>query len=220
LAERDAERACLEVEEADAQALEAREFLRGVEGLMGGGGGGVSLRGKSRGPEKVGEDDGLERVDAVVEVIVGNGSDCSSVEDSVTSGDHHQIKEKSVLQQVGKRQQEFNHLPFRRQQMRRAWEEPMRVQMELLTKPLRKFHGHGSPITQIATIDSKRFISSSWDKTIRLWDAEKGTCLCSYHGHKDWVHTIALLDSAFFLSGSDDCTIRLWSINESQCICT
>eukprot|EP00804_Cyclotella_cryptica_P021118 CCRYP_019012-RB/>CCRYP_019012-RB protein AED:0.16 eAED:0.16 QI:74/1/1/1/0/0/3/386/491 len=216
LAERDVERACLEVEEADAQALEAREFLRRVEGLMGGG---FSMRGGRSGKEKCSEDDGWQRVGAVVEVFEGNGSHCSSVESSMISSDCGQKNNKSASHHLGERQQEFNDLRFR-QQMKRTWEEPIHIQTEPLTKPLRKFHGHGSPITQIATLDSKRFISSSWDKTIRLWDAEKGTCIRSYHGHGDWVHTVAVLNDACFLSGSDDRTIKLWSIIEGECIRT
>ena len=42
--------------------------------------------------------------------------------------------------------------------------------VELLNKPLKKFKGHASPITNIATIDAHRFLSLSWDKTIRLCD--------------------------------------------------
>ena len=92
--------------------------------------------------------------------------------------------------------------------------------IELLTKPIQRFKGHSSPITNIATIDSQRFLSCSWDKAIRLWDADTGSCLRVFRGHGDWIHAIAVLNHAYFLSGSDDRTIKLWSMNTGECIRT
>ena len=95
-----------------------------------------------------------------------------------------------------------------------------KVSVELLNKPLKKFKGHASPITNIATIDAHRFLSSSWDKTVRLWDVTTGGCLRVFRGHGDWVHAITVINDLYFLSGSDDRTVKLWNVHRGECIRT
>ena len=105
-----------------------------------------------------------------------------------------------------------------RQSLAEIWND--QSQIEMLTRPIKKFKGHSSPITNIAAIDSNKFLSCSWDKVIRLWDANTGSCLHVFRGHGDWIHAIAVLNHAYFLSGSDDRTIKLWNMNTGECIRT
>ena len=79
--------------------------------------GGCFFEGGSGGTMKIQEDERLERREAVMEVIVENGLDWSSVKDSVTLEDYDQRKENNVLQNVCNQQQELNNLPIVQQQM-------------------------------------------------------------------------------------------------------
>lgn len=226
LADRDLQRAKLELAEAQAQAEEAKEFLKKVEGL-------ANASRMKRGERKHRENSGHERVGTVIELTQSSSSTSSSAAKTIdaswrssmkngdtpvthypTTDDHKmnsQVKEALAIEG-----QTLNHQP--RQSPVHLWHEQTRI--DPLTKPLRKFKGHASPITNIVAIDSGRFLSSSWDKTIRLWDANNETCICVFRGHGDWVHAIAVIDGIYFLSGSDDRTIKLWNMNRGDCIRT
>jgi len=40
---------------------------------------------------------------------------------------------------------------------------------------------HGGPITTVAVVDDRQFLTGSWDKTARLWDAEVRAPRAFYH---------------------------------------
>ena len=65
--------------------------------------------------------------------------------------------------------------------------------------------------------DGKRIVSGSWDKTLRLWDAETGKPIGQpLTGHEDPVGNIAFSpDGKRIVSGSWDNTLRLWPVFES-----
>ncbi|KAH0547573.1 hypothetical protein FGG08_000298 [Glutinoglossum americanum] len=60
-------------------------------------------------------------------------------------------------------------------------------------------------------------LSSSMDKTVRLWHASRPECLCCFR-HTDFVTSIAFhpRDDRFFLAGSQDSKLRLWSIPDKR----
>jgi WD40 repeat protein len=59
--------------------------------------------------------------------------------------------------------------------------------------------------------DGKRLLTSSYDQTLRLWDADTGKQLRVFKGHADRICGAALsLDGQRVLSGSRDGTVRLW----------
>jgi WD40 repeat protein len=63
--------------------------------------------------------------------------------------------------------------------------------------------------------DGRRALSGSDDKTLRLWNLEKGTEICCLEGHTDWVACVAFApDGRTALSGSNDQTLRLWRLPE------
>ncbi|KAI1822498.1 WD40 repeat-like protein [Xylaria intraflava] len=81
------------------------------------------------------------------------------------------------------------------------------------SKPAREFIGHEGDILDLSWSKNNFLLSSSMDKTVRLWHMSRRECLCTFK-HKDFVASIAFhpRDDRFFLAGSLDSTLRLWSI--------
>jgi WD40 repeat protein len=58
----------------------------------------------------------------------------------------------------------------------------------------------------------------SWDKTIRVWDAETGDVVSGpFQGHSDIVSSVTFSqDGKHIVSGSEDYTIRVWDVGDFQ----
>ncbi|KIO06363.1 hypothetical protein M404DRAFT_479931 [Pisolithus tinctorius Marx 270] len=73
--------------------------------------------------------------------------------------------------------------------------------------------GHTSLVLSVAFFpDGTRILSGSYDKTIRIWDAETGLQLGrTLEGHRSPVSSVAVsLDGKRIASGSYDNTVRVW----------
>ncbi|KAG6110647.1 hypothetical protein E4U31_005488 [Claviceps sp. LM219 group G6] len=81
------------------------------------------------------------------------------------------------------------------------------------TKPTREFEGHTGEVLALSWSKNNFLLSSSMDKTVRLWHMSRPECLCTFK-HGDLVTSIAFhpTDDRFFLAGSLDAQLRLWSI--------
>ncbi|KAF4983357.1 hypothetical protein FZEAL_1209 [Fusarium zealandicum] len=81
------------------------------------------------------------------------------------------------------------------------------------TKPVREFQGHTGEVLALSWSKNNFLLSSSMDKTVKLWHVSRNDCLCTFV-HKDLVTSIAFhpTDDRFFLAGSLDAQLRLWSI--------
>src|SRR5262249_48633650 len=77
---------------------------------------------------------------------------------------------------------------------------------------LRRFEGHQQAIADLAVLDSRRFLSCSHDKTIRLWDTQTGMELRRFEGHGEGVNSVAVIDARRVISASADKTVRLWDV--------
>lgn len=66
-------------------------------------------------------------------------------------------------------------------------------------------------------IQNNFLLSSSMDKTVRLWHISRKECLCCFQ-HSDFVTAIVFhpRDDRFFLAGSLDSKLRLWSIPDKS----
>lgn len=79
--------------------------------------------------------------------------------------------------------------------------------------PYRTYFGHTSDLLDVSWSKSHFILSSSMDKTVRLWHISRRECLCCFQ-HIEFVTAIAFhpQDDSFFLSGSLDGRLRLWNI--------
>lgn len=86
-----------------------------------------------------------------------------------------------------------------------------------LSKPAREFEGHGGDVLALCWSKNNFLLSSSMDKTVKLWHMSRDECLCTF-AHDDLVTSIAFhpTDDRFFLAGSLDAQLRLWSIPEKE----
>ncbi|KAK3948193.1 hypothetical protein QBC32DRAFT_64100 [Pseudoneurospora amorphoporcata] len=80
-------------------------------------------------------------------------------------------------------------------------------------RPVREFVGHTGEVLDLSWSKNNFLLSSSMDKTVRLWHVSRQECLCTFK-HKDFVTRLAFhpRDDRFFLAGSLDTILRLWSI--------
>ncbi|KAH8702754.1 WD40-repeat-containing domain protein [Phaeosphaeriaceae sp. PMI808] len=80
-------------------------------------------------------------------------------------------------------------------------------------KPVREYNGHSATILDLSWSKNNFLLSSSMDKTVRLWHISRAENLCIFK-HSDFVPSIQFhpTDDRFFLAGSLDAKLRLWSI--------
>ncbi|KAM0253708.1 hypothetical protein ACHAP5_000285 [Fusarium lateritium] len=85
------------------------------------------------------------------------------------------------------------------------------------TKPVREFREHTGEVLALSWSKNNFLLSSSMDKTVKLWHMSRSDCLCTFV-HKDLVTSIAFhpTDDRFFLAGSLDSQLRLWSIPDKN----
>jgi WD40 repeat protein len=82
--------------------------------------------------------------------------------------------------------------------------------------------GHSHIVNSLAvSADAKVLVSGSRDKTINIWDLEKGELISTLRGHRDGVYAIALSpDDQIIASGSADKTIKLWHLGTGELLAT
>jgi WD40 repeat protein len=83
-----------------------------------------------------------------------------------------------------------------------------------------ELRGHAGIVHHLAfSPDGSMLATASFDKTIKIWDAETGKELSTLKGHTDHVYCVAFSsDSAMLASGGKDRSIRLWNVKEGKTI--
>ncbi|KAK4803423.1 hypothetical protein SAY86_003240 [Trapa natans] len=89
----------------------------------------------------------------------------------------------------------------------------------LSEKPVCSFQGHLDDVLDLSWSKSQHLLSSSMDKTVRLWHLSSKTCLKVF-SHSDYVTCIQFnpVDDQYFISGSLDAKVRIWSIPDRQVV--
>ncbi|XP_055807406.1 uncharacterized protein LOC129876107 [Solanum dulcamara] len=89
----------------------------------------------------------------------------------------------------------------------------------LSEKPICSFEGHLDDVLDLSWSKSQQLLSSSMDKTVRLWELSSKSCLKIF-SHSDYVTCIQFnpVDDRYFISGSLDSKVRIWSIPERQVV--
>ncbi|KAH0469390.1 hypothetical protein IEQ34_000948 [Dendrobium chrysotoxum] len=86
-------------------------------------------------------------------------------------------------------------------------------------KPFCSFEGHLGDVLDLSWSKSQQLLTSSMDKTVRLWDMKSRSCLKLFV-HNDYVTCIQFnpVDDDYFISGSLDGKVRIWSIPNRQVV--
>ncbi|XP_009631166.1 uncharacterized protein [Nicotiana tomentosiformis] len=93
---------------------------------------------------------------------------------------------------------------------------PPRV-FRILEKPLHVFQGHTGEILDLSWSKNNCLLSSSTDKTVRLWQVGHDLCLRVF-SHSNYVTCIQFnpVNDEYFISGSIDGKVRIWAVNSCQ----
>lgn len=86
-----------------------------------------------------------------------------------------------------------------------------------MTRPFFSYTGHTADLLDVSWSKNYFILSSSMDKTVRLWHISRKECLCCFQ-HIDFVTAIAFhpRDDRYFISGSLDGKLRLWNIPDKK----
>ncbi|XP_073008251.1 uncharacterized protein [Typha latifolia] len=85
--------------------------------------------------------------------------------------------------------------------------------------PVHEFHGHTSDILDLSWSKTNCLLTSSKDKTVRLWKVGCQGCLKVFQ-HNDYVTCVQFnpIDDGYFITGSLDGKVRVWQLEENRVV--
>jgi WD40 repeat protein len=148
-----------------------------------------------------------------VEVVISTGGETVKVVDTRT-GKHVTLKpgdyELALKDQPEGWKLSVERVTLRRGQTVLATVE--RVPVAAKAGEVRRFEGHRGGIIGISYApDGRHVLSTSYDRTVRLWDVQSGKEVRRFEGHTAWPYMAVLSpDGRHVLSGGDDFVLRVW----------
>lgn len=96
--------------------------------------------------------------------------------------------------------------------------QPMRLRAPVFkTQAAQTYDGHTGTVVDLSWSKNDFLLSTSMDKSVRLWHVSRNECLCCFK-HSDFVTSVEFhpRDDRFFLAGSLDGKLRLWTIPDKS----
>ncbi|XP_076881426.1 uncharacterized protein LOC143529539 [Bidens hawaiensis] len=89
----------------------------------------------------------------------------------------------------------------------------------ILEKPVHEFYGHVGEILSLSWSKNGYLLSSSVDKTVRMWKLGHHECL-NVFTHNNYVTCVEFnpVDDNYFISGSIDGKVRIWDVHSCKVI--
>ncbi|CAN8245596.1 unnamed protein product [Cochlearia groenlandica] len=86
-------------------------------------------------------------------------------------------------------------------------------------KPVHEFRGHAGEVLDLSWSEKGYLLSSSVDKTVRLWRVGTEECLGTF-SHNNYVTCVAFnpVDDKYFVSGCIDGKVRMWDVSRFRVV--
>src|SRR5581483_499386 len=76
-------------------------------------------------------------------------------------------------------------------------------------------------VKELSKYKKLKIVSSSYDKRVKIWDADSGSLLNTLNGHTDYVQSVAFSsDNRKIVSGSCDNSIKIWDAESGSLLNT
>ena len=85
------------------------------------------------------------------------------------------------------------------------------------SRALKSMQSHSAPVNSLCLVQDF-LVSSSNDRTIKIWNSHNGDLLNTLTGHKDYVISLCYLSNSLMASGSMDNVIKIWDVQSGQLV--
>lgn len=75
---------------------------------------------------------------------------------------------------------------------------------------------HAGSVSRVRAVGNKAIVSSSYDRSVKIWCATSGTLLSSLHGHTGAVLDFVFLEPHCIATASRDATTRIWDVSKGK----
>ncbi|MBF0338748.1 MAG: caspase family protein, partial [Nitrospirae bacterium] len=87
----------------------------------------------------------------------------------------------------------------------------------MITMPSNRIKGYIEAVNSAAISHDGKYVVSSWDHTMQLWDIASGRAIKTFKGHSNYIYSVAISHNGrYVLSGSRDKTLKLWDIDSGN----